>query len=228
MTVIMVPSAAAAAQLGTALPPSPGLAALTVDTILTPQRQGETSAMVSSEGDAAGNEATWSHLQEALLSANVANVSPLACEPSSIIMKKMMFNTNLRGKINLETSAWCPGSGWNISHLMTSPPQRWGGKDRDDSCLCALRLSSSGRQSYQWVVNPWLWGRLFVWILFKLTSQASVLSLVVDVLLNCGRCLGKMLWPGQKGVNHEVTVTVRGCHRLETRSGILFFLFSPI
>lgn len=138
----------------------------------------------------------------------------------------MTFNTNLRGKINLETLAWCPGSGWNISHLMTSPAQRWRGKDRDDSCLCALRLSSSGRQSYQWVVNPWLWGRLFVWILFKLTSQASGLSLVVDVLLNCGRCLGKMLWPGQKGVNHEVTVTVRGCHHLETRSGI-FFPFLP-
>lgn len=196
------------------------------DIILTPQRQGETSAMMSSEGDAAGNEATWSHLQEALLSVNVADVSPLACDFSSIIGNKMVFSTNLRGKINPETSAWCPGSGWNISHLMTSPAQRWGGKDRDDSCLCALRLSSSGRQSYQWVVNPWLWGRLFVWILFKLTSQASGLSLVVDVLLNCGRCLGKMLWPGQKGVNHEVTVAVRGCHHLETLSRIFFF-FSP-
>lgn len=185
---------------------------------------------MSSEGDTAENEATWSHLQEALLSANVADVSPLACDLRSIITKKVAFNTNLSGgEVKPETLACCPGSGWNISHLMTSPARRWGAKDRDDSCLCALRLSSSGRQSYQWVVNPWLRGRLFVWILFKLTGQASGLSLVVDVPLNCGRCLGKMLWPGQKGVNHEVTVTVRGCHRLETPSGIfvLFFYFPP-
>lgn len=119
-------------------------------------------------------------------------------------------------------------SGWNISCLMTSPAQRWGGKDRDDSCLCALCLSSSGRQSYQWAVNPWLRGRLFVWILFKLTSQASGLSLVVDVLLNCGHCLGKMPWPGQRGVNHDVTVTMRGCHRLQTGSRRVFVPFSAL
>lgn len=36
-------------------------------------------------------------------------------------------------------------------------------------------------------------GRLFVWILLRPTSQDSGLSLVVDVLLICGRCIGKML-----------------------------------
>lgn len=66
-----------------------------VDTILTPQRQGETWAMMSSEGNTAGNEAAWSHLQEALLSANVADVSPLACDLRLIITKKEVFNTNL-------------------------------------------------------------------------------------------------------------------------------------
>lgn len=71
-----------------------------VDTVLTPRREGETSAMMSSEGDAAGNEATWPHLQEALLSPNVASVSPLACDLSSIITNKMAFDTNLRGEKN--------------------------------------------------------------------------------------------------------------------------------
>lgn len=186
---------------------------------------------MSSEGDTAGNEATWSHLQEALLSANVANVSPILHVISAQLSWRKWRSIPIwvGAGIKPETLACCPGSGWNISHLMTSPARRWGAKDRDDSCLCVLRLSSFGSQSYQWVVNPWLRGRLFVWILFKLTSQASGLSLVVDVPLNCGRCLGKTLWPGQKGVNHEVTVTVRGCHRLETPSGIfvLFFYSSP-
>lgn len=208
MTVIMVPSAAAA-QLGATLPPSPGWTALMVDTILPLGRRGETSAMMSSEGDAAGNEATWPHLQEALSSPNIAAVSPLACDLSPIIMNKMANWEEWGGG---RGSAWYPASDWKISLLMTSPVQRWGGKDRDDSCLCAVWLSSTGRWSYQWVVNPCLQGRLFVWILFKLTSQDSGLSLVVDVLLNCGCCIGKMPWPGQKGVNHGVAVTVRGCY----------------
>lgn len=155
----------------------------------------------------------------------LAAVSPLACDLSPIIANKMAFDTNLKGENKPETSGWSPGSSWNISLLMTPPAQRWGGKDRDDSRLCAVCLSSSGRLSYQWVVNPWLRGRLFVWILFKLTSQASGLSLVLDVLLSCGRCIGKTLWPGQKGVNHQGTV--RGCHRLETRSRDLFCYFFP-
>lgn len=75
---------------------------------------------------------------------------------------------------------------------------------------CALLLSSSGGQSCQMVVNLWQQGRLFVWILFRLTSQVCALSLGVDVLLNGGRCIDKVLWPGQKGVNQEVTLTVRG------------------
>lgn len=53
--------------------------------------------MMSSEGDAAGNEATWPHLQEALLSPNIAAVSPLACDLSPITMNKIAFGTKLGG-----------------------------------------------------------------------------------------------------------------------------------
>lgn len=52
---------------------------------LPPPGRGATSALMSSEGDAAGSEATCSHLQEALLSPNVPAVSPFACDLSPII-----------------------------------------------------------------------------------------------------------------------------------------------
>lgn len=66
-----------------------------VDTILPLPRRGATSAMMSSQGDAAGNEATCSH--QPLLSPPVPTVSPFACDLGPITRSKMAFTTNLGG-----------------------------------------------------------------------------------------------------------------------------------
>lgn len=82
-------------------------------------------------------------------------------------------------------------------------------QNRGHFSLCAVLLSSSGRKSRQIVVKWWQQERLFVWISFRVTSLACGQSLVVDVFLSGGVCIDKVLQPGHRGVNQEVTLTLK-------------------
>lgn len=87
-------------------------------------------------------------------------------------------------------------------------------QNRGHFSLCAVLLSSSGRKSRQIVVKWWQQERLFVWISFRVTSLACGQSLVVDVFLSGGVCIDKVLQPGHRGVNQEVTLTLKRHQRV--------------
>lgn len=105
------------------------------------------------------------------------------------LIKWQIFNTNLSLRVKDIRLIY------SSSREMATAPKRWGVKGTSD---CAVLLSSSGRMPCQGVVNWWQQGRLFVWILFRLTSKACGLSLSVDVFLSGGSCIDKVPWPRTK------------------------------
>lgn len=96
-----------------------------------------------------------------------------------------------------------------VTELKCKREQNWGYFSR-----CTVLLSSSGRKSRQIVVNWWQQERLFVWISFRVTSLACGQSLVVNVFLSGGGCIDKVLQPGHREVNQEVTLTLRRHQRV--------------
>lgn len=197
------------------------------------------SGRISSEEHVGESGASWSHLQE----------SP--CRLMSHVYPLLRCWSQLSVGAITRTTAWIQRRGFNTSSwrefidlasllhceitMLSSLLHRYKGEEEnggnDSSLLCGV-VVVLWRQSCQMVVNLWQQGRLFVWILFRLTSQVCALSLGVDVFLNGGRCIDKVLWPGQKGVNQEVTLTVRGTldhclvegkHTLMSFSGLVQF-----
>lgn len=222
MAVMTAPSAAV--QLGTSLPAIPCTTHTSGSHCPNPWKgRGEergSSGTTSSVKHVAESGATWSHLQESLCLL----MSPVY--PPAVLITAQYQDDNSNGmnktagiqyqfekKIQRTIRGWsliAPAL-WNHNTLLTtSLIQRWEVKGRDDSFLLCRVVVVLWRQSCQRVVNLWQQGRLFVWIWFRLTSQACGLSLGVDVFLNGGSCIDKAMWPGQKGVNQEVTLSVWG------------------